>query len=279
VLHSMLSSPRLTPVVSPVWENSHLIMRKFPPLMVVVLAAIPSFPVAAEKAPPLPATIGYTFFLDGKRVGRTDIRVSQTRDALRFESKLRVDKGPASIELSTRTEADPSTYALRTFSFNGTKAGAETSAHVTVVGDSAYGTIATEGGPKPRGRRVRAGPMVIWEDWVMELEILLARQQAREFQNPKTRDLVLAASFGAGSVTLGYSGEAIVESGSRSLVARKLMVAIQGGEPFESLIHPELGIPVYIRFPGVRAEIFLDQFFGDNPVSLYATRSGSQGSR
>jgi hypothetical protein len=254
-------------------------MRKFAPLMVVVLAAALSSPVAADKTPTIPATIGYTFFVDGKRVGRSDIRVTQTRDALQFQSTLRVDNGPASIELSTRTEADPTTYALRTFSYQGKKGGAAATANVTVAGDSTFGVAVLGGSKTERGRRVNNPPVIIWEDWVMELEILLARQQAREFQSPKHRDLVLASSFGTGTVTLGYSGEVLVESETRSVVAKKLLVAIQGGEPFESMIHPELGVPVYIRFPGVKAEVFLDQFYGENPVSFYVVRSGAQGKR
>jgi hypothetical protein len=253
-------------------------MRKFAPLLVVVLAAALSSLAAADKAPAIPSTIGYTFYVDGKRVGRTDIRVTQTRELLRFKSQLRVDSGPASIELSTQTEADPSTYALRSFSYQGTKGGAAASSAVTVAADSVLGVFSTGGPKKDAARRVNKGPVVVWEDWVMELEILLALQQGRE-QSPKTRDLVLASSFGAASVLLGYSGEVLVESQTRSIVAKKLLVAIQGGEPFESMIHPELGIPVYIRFPAVKAEVFLDQFYGDNPVSLYATRAETHGGR
>lgn len=248
-------------------------MRKFAPVSVVVLAVALTPCVAAEAPPTLPSKIGYTFYLDGKRVGRADVRVIHDGDALRFESKLRVDNGPASIELSTRAEADPETFALRSFSCEGTKGGEPASSSVTVQGDSAFGLVTWGGEKSPRGRRVTPGPMVVWEDWAMELEILLARQQARELE-PKTRGLLLASNFSTAKVLLGYSGEVLVESDHGSMTARKLLVAIQGGEPYESMIDPKLGIPVYIRFPGVKAEAFLDEFFGDNPVSRYAAASG-----
>ena len=101
----------------------------------------------------------------------------------------------------------------------------------------------------------------------MDLEILLGLEQAREFQNPITRGLLLAGSFATAKVTLGFTGEVSVDASDRSTVARKLMVGIEGGQPFESLIDSERGIPVYIGFPGIGAEVFLNDFFGDNPVS------------
>ena len=86
----------------------------------------------ANAATTLPSTAGYTFYVKGQRVGKSDVRITQTQDALRIESKLRVTSGGSLIELSTRTVADPKTYALRSFSYQGTKAGQAVSSHVTV---------------------------------------------------------------------------------------------------------------------------------------------------
>ncbi len=229
-------------------------------------------PVSGAQADaPFPATLGYTFFVRGEPAGHADVRITESRDLLRIESKLRVATGGVVTELSTKSEADPRTYALRIFSFEGTKAGTPVFASVAVEGDSVFGAISSGGPKKAMGRRVTPRPIVVWEDWAMDLEILLALQQAREFRNSSTRGLLLAASYSSALVTMGFTGEALVESTDRSVSARKLLVAIQGGEPFESMIHPEMRVPVYIHFPGVRAEVFLDQFFGDNPVSRYAT--------
>jgi hypothetical protein len=229
----------------------------------------------ADAATKLPSTAGYTFYVKGQRVGKSDVRITQTQDALRIESKLRVTSGGSLIELSTRTVADPKTYALRSFSYQGTKAGQAASSHVTVLGDSVFGEVAQGEHKTPQARRVTPRPVVVWEDWVMDLEILLALQQAREFKNPMTRGLLLAGSYATAIVTLGFSGEVAVDGSNQSMTARKLLVAIQGGDPFESLIDPERGIPVYIRFPGIGAEVFLNDFYGDNPVSQYPSAPGS----
>jgi len=227
----------------------------------------------AHAGTAIPKQIGYTYFVRGERVGRSDVKVTQTADVLRFESKIHVVSGEATTELSTRTEADPRTSAIRSFSYEGSKGGTPVSSSITVLGDSCYGWVSMgEGGKKePRARRVTPGPMIVWEDWVMDLEILLALQQARASNNSSTRGIVLAASYSSAVATLGYTGDVVVESPQKSMAARKLLISIQGGSPFESLVDPERGIPVYIHFPGIQAEIFLDEFFGENPVSRYPT--------
>jgi hypothetical protein len=56
------------------------------------------------------------------------------------------------------------------------------------------------------------------------------------------------------------------------MTARKLVVIIRGAEPFESHVDPARGVPVYIRFPTSQAEAFLDEVFGENPVTFYSAK-------
>jgi hypothetical protein len=243
-------------------------MGNFTSVRLTALALVLTAVVTAEGATQLPQTVGYTFFLGGVRVGQSETRIVQSPGVLRFESKLRVENGPNVVELSTRTEADPSTYAIRRFSSSGTKGGKPMSTNVTVEGDSVFGSVTVGKTTSKRGVRMQA-PVVVWEDWTMDIQILLALQQARAGDRASTLPLLLASSYSVNSVTLGYTGEASVDGHDQSVVTRKLLVAILGGEPFESFIDPKRGIPVYIRFPGLQAEAFLDDFFGDNPVSTY----------
>lgn len=236
----------------------------------VALTIAVAYAPLAGAAESLPSKVAYTFYARGERVGRSEVRITRGAEALRFASKVWVSNGEAVIELSTRTEADPRTYALRSFAYEGSKGGTTVAASVTVRADSVFGFVAMGGSRESRRARVAPTPAVVWEDWVMELEILLALQQERAFKTASTRGLLLAGSYSAAQVTLGYTGEAVVESSNRSMTTRKLLVAIEGGEPFESFVDPKRGVPVYIHFPGIRAEVFLDDFFGDNPVSRYS---------
>ena len=231
----------------------------------------------SATADPLPSKLGYTFFIRGTRVGHADVRISQKSDAIRINSTLEVETAKTRMALSTHTEADPKTYALRSFAFDGIKGDDKVASSVTVLGDSVYGFVSTNGKKRTMGRRVTPTPILVWEDWVPDIEILIALQQARAFKNPSTRGLLLANSYSSSEVVLGYSGEAVVDSDTQSMVARKLLVAIQGGEPFESLIDPKKGVPVYMRFPGIGAEIFLDDFFGENPTPRHPTPANPAG--
>lgn len=244
-------------------------MGNFASVRLAALALVLAPVVTSGGATQLPRTVGYTFFVGGARVGQSETRIVQSPGVLRFESTLRVENGPAVVELSTRTEADPVTYAIRRFSCSGTKGGKPMSTSVTVEGDSVYGSVSVGQTTSKRGLRMQSTPIVVWEDWIMDIQILLALQQARMSDRAVTMSFLLASSYSVNSVTLGYTGEASVDGDGRSLVARKLLVAIQGGDPFESFVDPGRGIPVYIRFPGVQAEAFLDDFFGDNPVPAY----------
>lgn len=233
------------------------------------LALVLSPIVAAEGATTLPKTASYTYFVGGKRVGKSTTRIVQAPDALRFESQLRVERGSSVVELTTETEADPDTYLIRRFSYRGTRGGKAAVSNITIEGDSAFGTFTVGPTTSTRGRRLLTTPIVVWEDWVMEIHILLALYQAPRGDRASTFGLVPGVLNSSNTVTFGYTGEVSVDGSDRSIVGRKLLVALMGGEPFESFIDPKRGIPVYIRFPGTKGEVFLDEFFGDNPTPAY----------
>lgn len=238
------------------------------PLVACLLLAAPA------EAGRLPRTLGYTLYVDGVRVGHSGMTVTREETVLRFESRTRVELGPNVIELTSTTEADPATYAIRRFSFEGTKGGSPVAAEVVIEGDSATGWIQTVGSPERRPRSQKnPGGFMIFEDWVMDLEVLLALRQTVATTPTSTYRLIFANSFSLGDLMTGYTGEAAVESATRTFTARKLELLLSGGHPFVSHVDPATGIPVYIHFPGTRAEAFRDDFFGDNPVSRYpATR-------
>ena len=225
----------------------------------------------AMPADALPKKLAYLFYVDGQPVGRSDIKVTQSPGVLRFESKTYVAIGPNVIELACVTDADPRTYAVREFSMEGTKGGQPVAARVYALGDSVHGYVVTGGDRREKARRLPHPGTIVFEDWVMELEILLALTQARSTHVSDTYNLVFAGSFLPTDVVAGYTSEILVEAGSRSMAARKLAVAIKGADPFESHVDPNRGVPVYLQFPQVRAEIFLEEVFGDNPVSRFST--------
>jgi hypothetical protein len=239
-------------------------------LFVCLLAA------GAARAGTLPRTLGYSFYVQGEPAGRSDIKITQTAKEVIFESQTRALSGFSVLALTSRTVADPKTYAARDFSYHGTKGDHTVSCEAHVRSDSAYGFTETDGALKERNLKMREPRTVLFEDWVMDHEILLALTQAQSKQKTDTYGMLFTSSFTPASVTMGYSGDVLVEAGSHSMTARKLIVIIQGAEPFESHVDAVRGIPVYIRFPESRTEVFLDEIFGENPVTYYQPNEKKQ---
>ncbi|HEU4365046.1 MAG TPA: hypothetical protein VFT13_06225 [Candidatus Krumholzibacteria bacterium] len=243
-------------------------MRNFTHLALAVLAA--AFHVTPASAGALPPMIGYTLYVDGVRVGHSGMKIRREGNALHFESTTRVELGPNVIALKSRTEADPETFAIRRFSYEGTKGGMATATEVVLRGDSAVGWVQSPGAGRRNPRsEVNRGGFVVFEDWVMDLEVLLALRQAGAAANPSTWRLLFANSFLATDLVAGFTGQVTVESETRSMTARKMEILFSGATPFESHVDPATGVPVYLHFPGTRTEAFRDDFFGDNPVSRY----------
>jgi hypothetical protein len=95
----------------------------------------------------------------------------------------------------------------------------------------------------------------------------LAQAQAKE--RTTKYGLLFPSSFNTADITLGFAGDVLVEAGAKSLTARKLVVIIRGAAPYECRVDPKSGLPVYIRFPDSRTEMFLDEIFGENPLTYY----------
>jgi hypothetical protein len=237
---------------------------------VAIFVALVTGPAPGSGAPP--RSFNYSFYVSGQRVGGAAVRVAEDPSRLLLESTYKVTLGESVIDLKTRTEADPKTFAVRRFSYEGTRGGLPAQGAIAIEGDSAFFFSAKSGDRPRKRRRIQPAPIVLWEDWVPDLQILLARQ-AVEPTSPTETGLLLASAFIPSTVIFGYTGEVALESRTSSMVGRKLEVLIQGGAPFESYVDPKRGVPVCIRFPATATEIFLDEFYGENPTTLYRPAS------
>lgn len=225
-----------------------------------------------QAASKLPAALGYSFYIKGVPAGRCDVKITENARELVFESNTRVITGPDVIAITSRTVADPKTYEIRDFTYKGTKGSHAVSGQAQVKGESVYGFVEMDGQIQDKKLKMPTSRNLIFEDWVMDHEILLALTQAASPKKTDVYGLVFTSSFSPADVTVGFSGEVLVEAGPRSMAARKLVVIISGSEPFESHVDPKRGIPVYIRFPQSQTEAFLEEIFGENPVTFYTSK-------
>ena len=226
-------------------------------------------PLTGAVAGTLPQTLGYSFYIQGEPAGRADIKITRTAKELVFESRTRVVTNFNVIAYTARTVADPKTYYVRQFSMEGTKGEIPIGCAATVTPDSVVGFLETRNGPADRRLKMPASPTVLFEDWLIECEVLMALTQANAKDKTSKYGLLLPSTFTPATVTMGYSGDVLVEAGAHSLTARKLVILLSGAEPYESHVDPKTGVPVYIRFPQTETEIFLDKIFGENPITYY----------
>jgi len=111
------------------------------------------------------------------------------------------------------------------------------------------------------------------EDYVMAHEILIARAHIVDGQMVGTYGLMFPSSFALSSATVQTASKAEIESEDAAVVCDKILVAIQGSDPYACFYDPARGLPVYMAFPQTNVEVFLDDFFGDHPVSRYREKS------
>jgi hypothetical protein len=233
-------------------------------------------PLSGAHAGTLPKTLGYSFYVSGEPAGRADIKITQTGKELVFESRTRVLTNYSVIAYTSRTVADPRTYHVRQFSLEGTKGERPVSCAATLTADSVVGYLGTGKGPADRRMKMPASPTVLFEDWLVEHEVLMALTQAHAKDKTSKYGVLFPSTFTPATVTMGYAGDVLVEAGAHSITARKLVVILAGAAPYESHVDPKTGIPVYIRFPQSETEIFLDKIFGENPVTYYQPKAKNE---
>lgn len=249
-------------------------MFRLATLLVAVSVCV--LPARVVCAGPLPKTLGYSFYVDGAPAGRADIKITQTKKDLVFDSQTRVVNNYAVLAYTSRTVADPKTYFVRDFKMEGTKGDLPITCEAHLRADSAYGYVDLGGSLKDKRMQMKVTPTVLFEDWVVEHEVLLALTQAHSTGKTTRYGLLFPSTFSPADLTMGYSGDVLVEAGAKSMTAKKLVVIIRGADPYESHVDPKTGVPVYIRFPQSHTEMFLDEIFGENPVTYFQSTDKKQ---
>jgi hypothetical protein len=76
-------------------------------------------------------------------------------------------------------------------------------------------------------------------------------------------------------VQISKGSDVALESETEEAVCGKLVVSIQGSAAFVSYFDPKRNLPVYLAFPETATEVFLYDFFKDEPVSRYRAKPDS----
>jgi len=236
-------------------------------MALALLAA--ALPMSGASAGTLPPKIEYTIYMRGEPVGHTTILTSETADAIVLESNLEAHFASFDMNLTCRTEADKKTFLVRSFEYEGTKGGMDVNGVFHAVGDSLHFTVAVDSVTNDDYRIAPDERNLVIEDYVFEHQALLALAVLREGQRVQDFGLVFPSALALTTCTVGDASKASIESDTSELICTKIVVAISGSDPYASFYDPTRHLPVYMAFPQTDVEVFLDDFFGESPVSRY----------
>jgi hypothetical protein len=215
-----------------------------------------------------PAKATYLFFVQGTPAGKSEIECVQKDGAYVFSSTSSVVHGEFAETLSCRTEFDQKTLRPRLFQYKGVLSGESLSGTIRVDGDSAFSDVKT--GANSFSVRVRwTDPTLVFQNYVPEHLVVLAHHLAAS-ETLAQRFTILFPSdmmFVPGAAEV--ASEVELATRPSPAVCRKFVVAFQSSLPFYLYVDRKRNLPVYMDFPGVQTEMFLQSAFGDHPGTKY----------
>lgn len=242
-------------------------MRRLPYLLALLVLAQFPHPGWANT---LPGKVDYIVYARGKEVGRCNITVKETADSLVLDSKTHIDfTGDIALDITSHTVADPKTYLVRSYTVYGSKGDSRMDASFTVVGDSIHGRVLR--GDNERVDYVKSPfeRTLFLEDYVMEHEMLIALAHEATGEPALDYGIFFPTSMVLNPARVGFASRVTIDSDTKSAVCEKLLVALKSGTTWASYYDPKRRLPVYMAFPGMNVEVFLDEFFDGHPITRF----------
>ncbi len=235
----------------------------------IVLVALVAIPVAAQSGL-LPLESGYTIYIHGQPAGKSTLRVTETEDDLVMESASLVHYDQFKLDLKTLTVADKQTFLVKKFTWDGERTGMLISGEAVVNGKTVEGFIVENGEKAPFKRVSKNAQIVFMEEYVVAHQVLIALVFARSDERTHRYGLLFPSNLNLTDMTLVKGSQLAIESETKEAICQNYTVEISGSSPFVGCYDAKRKMPVYLAFPMSGTEEFLDEFFGDRPVSRWA---------
>jgi len=217
----------------------------------------------------LPEKIGFAIWVEGEPIGRCDITVTTDETTIYMKSKVEVSYIDFTLSLVTSTEADSKTFLVRQFEYAGEKMGKEMRGEVQIDGRILEGFTVSDGAEFPSSRQMAREQTIVFEDYVIGLQILAALALEASGESALQYNLVFASNLSVADLGLYYASDVALESHIKEAICRKIQYEIGGSSPFVAFWDEKSKLPVYTVFPANNTELFLDAFFGEEPLSRY----------
>jgi hypothetical protein len=227
----------------------------------LLVVAVPAW---AQK---LPEQITYTIYVQGQKYGQSDIRVSYTDGGeIVLESTTKLSRESIEVELNSRTIADAGTFVVKSYLMTGHHAGKPYQADVVIDGRLIKINQRNPEEYLHDTREARAEPVLVLEDFVIEHHLLMAKAHMTLGEESWGYDIIYPGSSILSTMSVTRASTSVVESNIKETVCTKLVFLAEQSQPYAIYYDPGRGLPVYMAFPAVETEIFLGEFYGDEPV-------------
>ncbi|UCG50393.1 MAG: hypothetical protein JSW58_09255 [Candidatus Latescibacterota bacterium] len=243
--------------------NRHIVAIMF----TVCLAAV--MPInGTSQAMDLPATATYLFYIQGQYAGKSDFEITQADDILIFKSKSTIKFEDYSQDLTCRTEIDKTTLRPRFFEYKGQHGDESVSGTVWIEGDSISGHTEVSGDQFPSSGRFK-DPTYLFQNYVAEHQIVIA-QAIDASKDPFLRfHVLLPSDFMTLPAVAALESEIEMALDPKPVVCKKYVVSMQNSSAYLIYYDPNRKMPVYLDFPSVMTEVFLENAYGGKPVAKY----------
>jgi hypothetical protein len=209
----------------------------------------------------LPSEVEYDIFIFETLAGTSVIRFTEEKGMIMADSQLELRfDDEFSQHMTCHTEYDLERGMVVFFSYEGEKAGVALNGTVWADGDSLIGKLYQGGNYFPSARTL-SGHVVLFENYIVEHQVLLCRTVASQSEPFLRYSTIFPSEFSSALSSAVLESEIVLRTQPASAVCNKYVFTIQGGSPFYGYYDPALGVPVYMDFPSANTEIFLRAAF------------------
>jgi len=237
--------------------------------VIVAIALVVFLFTGVLAAGPLPSEFSYTILKEGKQIGTSASQVESGKNTIVFTTNTQLSFSEFELDINTRTEVDSKTFIVRNITYDGIRMGKIIEGEFVIEGATVDGWTSDDGNQTPYTRNADFPRVLLLEDYVMCHEVIIANaymatgEDAAEFGLfMPSSGMIVPVKIAAGSVTA-------LESETQEAICTKILVAMGGSSAFASFYDPKRGLPVYLAFPAAMVEVFLDDFYGDTPISRF----------
>ncbi len=219
---------------------------------------------AAE--PPSKAT--YLYFVQGQPAGRAEIQTTQEGGAYVVTSTSKIEFIDFNQTLSCRTEFEKATRRPTLFRYDGVRNKEKMSGTVRIGNGAAEGKL--EAGETPYSGRVTwKDPTYLFQDYVPDHLMMMARDLLALEKESSAFSVLFPSSMVLLPAVASNESEIELPVRPKPVVCRKFGIGFQNAAPFFVYVDSKQGIPIYLDFPAVQTEVFLQGTFGDHPATKY----------